>query len=88
MQWDNAKVHVNQLPSEWTTVVGSYEKSRPKNIKIDNHGKYKRIQVVLKPIEDFETQLIVYKDKDGSTKDAWYAIFNQDEGIIYKRTIK
>lgn len=87
MKWFNAKKQVDSLPADWQIVARSYEQTNPSMIKSDNHGKYKRFVIEMKPVNGFTIQLIAYKELDGGTKRAFYAMFNEKAGTVYERKI-
>jgi len=87
MSWFTAKKQIDTLPSSWEKVASTYEINKPGEINNSNSGKYTRIQVNMKPIEGFDVNLVVYKSIDGSTKKAWYVLFNDIKNVVYKRDL-
>jgi len=87
MKWFNAKKQIDSLPKDWKVVARSYEQTNKNAVESETYGKYKRTFIKMKPIDGFTTQVIAYKNKDGSTQRAWYVIFNEFTGTVYERKI-
>ena len=87
MKWSKAKKQVDELPTNWSSVVSSYEQNKPHNLKISGSGKYTKIRVNMKPIEGYELKLIVYREKDKSVKRAFYVLFNDEKNVAHERVL-
>ena len=86
-QWFIAKKQVDEFPSNFESVITNYERNKQDSIHYSTSGKYKKIVVDLKDINGFEAKLFVYMTKSKEVKTAWYSIFNNEDGVVYKRVL-
>lgn len=85
--WFATKKRVEELTANFQQVISWYEQNKPENVKSSLYRKNRRIEVGMKPINDYAIQLIVYQNKVDGVKSARYVAYNEKKNVVYVRDL-
>lgn len=85
-EWNQSKLRVDQLDSNYGEVLRSYRKKYPQMVNTTSVGKNERMEVRLSDVM-YNLFLIVYQSANGEVKQANYILFDDQKSLCYKRSL-